>query len=149
MCHAAHRDLTSTRSPSQSSHCGCCCSSGSLSTKHPYAAWLVKLTHCATGETTCTMQFMPSNLHVNLTTVVPTEESWAESVGMQGCDGAAMSRPHSFGLGHFPRHYICRVDSDVSVMGCSTTASHSTLVAVHRLHLHHRWEQSLICLADC
>ena len=90
-----------------------------------------------------------SNIHANCTAIIPAEEGWAESVGMQNCDGAAVSGPHSFGLGHLARHHICRVDSNASIMRRNTAASHGTLVGINRLHLHHRQRQGTSCSASC
>ena len=73
---------------------------------------------------------MPSDIHADPATIIAAQEGWAESVGMQDCDGAVMSMPEGFLLGHLARHYSCWVDHNGSVMGCSTAASHSTLVAV-------------------
>lgn len=92
------------------------------------------------------MLFMQTHVHADCATVVPTQEGWAESVGMQGCDGVFMSGPESFLLGHLPRHHSCWVHNNGSVMGCSTAASHGTLVGVDRLHLHHRQERASVVL---
>ena len=91
----------------------------------------------------------PSDAHADFTAIIPTEEAWAESVGMQSCNGAAVSRPHSFRLGHLARDYICRVDNDASVMGRNTAASHGTLVGINRLHLQHRQKQGTSCFNNC
>ena len=92
---------------------------------------------------------MASNIHADCTAIIPTEEGCAESVGMQNCDGAAVSRPHSFGLGHLARHHICRVDSNASVMRRNTAASHGTLVGINRLDLHHRQKPYTNWAANC